>query len=219
MLENNVIRTRNLEQYAQIHATREYGKNGAKLLLYIGPWINALRAKSVLDYGAGRSELVYKVRSSALQVRDRYDPAIPESSKLPLQRYDVVVCTDVLEHLDQNEIDAVLGHIRQLSDNAVFVVSTGVAKTVLPSGENAHATVQNADWWRDKLAATFPDVERIPISNTRAAFKTWKSERGERARYLMARSALEVIEWGRNAARSLRTRKTAKFKSPVKKPS
>lgn len=69
-------------------------------------------ASTVLDYGAGKGTLAGCIRN--LEIRN-YDPVTypdhPETA-------DIVVCTDVLEHVEN--LDAVLDHIQSLARMAVF---------------------------------------------------------------------------------------------------
>jgi hypothetical protein len=66
----------------------------------------------------------------------------------------MVVCTDVLEHIEPEHLDAVLRHVCSLAKKAVFLqIATRPAKKCLPDGRNAHLTVQSAEWWLAKIPA------------------------------------------------------------------
>ena len=61
---------------------------------------------------------------------------------------EMVVCTDVLEHVEPDKLDAVMDHIFRLTGKlAYFVISTRFANAVLPDGRNAHLSIHDADWW------------------------------------------------------------------------
>ena len=78
-----------------------------------------------------------------------YDPAVPGKDAEP-QPADLVICTDVLEHIEPDCLNDVLDHIRQVSLKYAFVnVSTRPAVKFLQDGRNAHLIIQPADWWRD----------------------------------------------------------------------
>jgi 2-polyprenyl-3-methyl-5-hydroxy-6-metoxy-1,4-benzoquinol methylase len=65
---------------------------------------------------------------------------------------DLVVCTDVLEHVEEDKIDSVLDHIFRLSAKSTYlVISTKPAKTILPDGRNAHLIIRPLDWWMKKI--------------------------------------------------------------------
>jgi hypothetical protein len=104
----------------------------------------------------------------------RYDPAIPEIATLPEGRFDLALCTDVLEHVPEAELDAFLATLRARADRAFVRIATIPATRLLPNGENAHCTVRAADWWRDRLRAHWPEVERLPPLKVEfCRFVTW----------------------------------------------
>lgn len=155
------IATRNLQQYKEIHASGRYASRTDKRMPIVAPLVAVVRPRSILDYGSGKSQMALNIPSPDLEVRDRFDPAVPEISRVPRERYDMVTCMDVLEHLDDAEIDPFLRHIASLTPNAVLAVTTVAAKTILPNGENAHATIRPAGWWVDRVRAVFPDAAKV----------------------------------------------------------
>jgi 2-polyprenyl-3-methyl-5-hydroxy-6-metoxy-1,4-benzoquinol methylase len=81
-----------------------------------------------------------------------YDPGIKGKDILP-KPVDVVVCTDVLEHVEPKALNSVLDHIVKLTGYmAYIVVATRPANMILPSGRNAHLIIQDAEWWTKALA-------------------------------------------------------------------
>jgi hypothetical protein len=139
-----------------------------------------MNPRSILDYGAGQSRLVERLVAPRAESRDRYDPAIPGISTIPRSSYDMVISVDVLEHLDEPEIDAVLREIHLLARRAILVADTRPASTILPNGENAHATIQPPAWWRQKIASFFPDAEQIGSADANAIFSTWRPSTWQR---------------------------------------
>jgi hypothetical protein len=164
------VATRNLSQYEEIHRSTSY-VNAGRWRRYIRPWVEELRPHSILDYGCGRSSMVTEFDA---KIKHAYDPAIPGSDTIPLPRYDMVLCIDVMEHLDEPEVDQVFAEIAGLTGRALFLIDTVEAKTILPNGENAHATIRSYEWWRSQLAKHFPVVERI-ATGRRVGLKTWRS--------------------------------------------
>ena len=100
-----------------------------------------------LDYGCG------KARFHPLNWNfDKYDPAVPEFSNKPKKQYDLVISTDVMEHIPRDGVDYVIEDIFKLAKKFVFVtVACRPAKNILPNGANAHVTVENEDWWEPKF--------------------------------------------------------------------
>ncbi len=107
----------------------------------------------VLDYGCGKGSLAATMRrTGAFHVRE-YDPGIrgKDGYQLPA---DLVVCTDVLEHVEPECIDRTLREIRKLTKKLLFaVISTRPAGHILHDGRNAHFIVQPNDWWLKMLHA------------------------------------------------------------------
>jgi hypothetical protein len=67
---------------------------------------------------------------------------------------DILVCTDVLEHIEPTLLDNVLDHIERLTrEVALLVISCRPANAVLPDGRNAHLIIETPDWWLEKLLA------------------------------------------------------------------
>jgi hypothetical protein len=117
---------------------------------------SATGAKSVLDYGAGKQRL----RQSASRIFDSgvqyvpYDPAFPDYGEP--QICDMVVCIDVLEHVELECLNDVLIHIwENMGYAGFFTVHTGPAQKVLPDGRNAHLIQRGSEWWLPKLSKFF----------------------------------------------------------------
>ena len=80
------------------------------------------------------------------------------------KRCDMVVCTDVLEHVEPAKLDAVLDHIWRLTGRvAYFVIDTRPANAILPDGRNAHLSLHDHWWWIDKLKKVGWTVDREAI--------------------------------------------------------
>ena len=166
-----------IEQYRQLHAATRYGRSSEKLLPQLLPEVLELRPKTILDYGCGQSQLVEMLKYDDQVQTFRYDPAIAEISKLPVPNADLVVNTDVMEHIPTSDVGDVLADIARISQHALFNIATAPAGRILFNGENAHCTVQPASWWGETLGRHFQHVE--PLRSTRSTkcmFKTWKSK-------------------------------------------
>lgn len=164
-----------IDQYKEIHATRQYGDTSIKNLRYMRPQVRVLGPATILDYGCGRSRLVDALGEACGAQVTRYDPAIPEYAEKPTGGpYDLLTNIDVLEHVPEEQLDEVIGEMAGLARNAIIVIDTRPAEAVLPNGENAHCTLQSHDWWQERLAKHFKHVEPIRVTRrSRAAFRTW----------------------------------------------
>lgn len=133
----------------QVHDSQGWGTGGRHHAGVVVTWARELGARSILDYGCGRGTLRISLPSEFCL--HEYDPGISTKEALPAPA-DLVVCTDVLEHVEPALIDHVLDHIYGLARlGAFFVVSCKPAKLVLPDGRNAHLIQQSPQWWTRKL--------------------------------------------------------------------
>lgn len=158
------------EQYRQIHRQKKYGVSGNRLHEKIAPHI-PVGMKSLLDYGAGQSMLAYNL-GKRLGIEDVgvYDPCVEGRDKKPERSYDFVTCTDVMEHVPEEEIDGVLADIWGYQEKgALFMIALNPAHAKLPNGENAHCTVKPIKWWEGRLRQVFNEVTLVPeITNSHA---------------------------------------------------
>jgi hypothetical protein len=125
-----------------------YGMSGAKNAENVLDICRGLGLKTVLDYGCGKRALESAI-GGQVEILN-YDPAIPGLETA--QPAGLVVCADVMEHVEPDKVDAVLDHIFTLALSAAyFVISTTQGTRLLPDGTPAHRSVHEAAWWRKKL--------------------------------------------------------------------
>jgi 2-polyprenyl-3-methyl-5-hydroxy-6-metoxy-1,4-benzoquinol methylase len=131
---------------------RGFGHSGAKHAESVAKFARMLKATSLLDYGCGAGCLAERLRQlgAAIEISE-YDPAVPKYSQTPSSA-DLVVCTDVLEHVEPDRIDAVVRHIGELANKGAYLcISTQPAHKTLSDGRNAHLIVQPPSWWKSKF--------------------------------------------------------------------
>nr|WP_305909993.1 methyltransferase domain-containing protein [Methylomarinum sp. Ch1-1]MDP4522938.1 hypothetical protein [Methylomarinum sp. Ch1-1] len=144
-------------QYSELHDSKKYGYTGHYFDTHIQACIVDLKPNSLLEYGCGQSDLI-KTLDYGDAVYHRYDPAITEFSEIKTDRVDLIINTDVLEHIPEEDIDDVLRHMKSLSSHVFFNISTCLAKHILPNGQNAHCTVWRSQKWLAKIQEFFPDA-------------------------------------------------------------
>lgn len=126
------------------------------------------RAISILDYGCGQAVHVYRgvvethrqafhaYFDGMIQSYYCYDPAVKKYSVKPTDGslFDVVCCSDVMEHVPEEYVGDVLSEINHYTkiDGAVLFTISGVpAKNSFMHGENLHVTVKPFEWWKEKF--------------------------------------------------------------------
>jgi len=134
----------------------DYGRAAYALAPWVVDFARACRIRSLLDYGCGKGTLRPAVLAlyPALVVAE-YDPAMPGKDKEP-DPCDLVVCIDVLEHVEPDCLSDVLAHIKALSlGGALFIIDTVPAQKTLADGRNAHLIIENIGWWETTLGDYF----------------------------------------------------------------
>lgn len=142
-------------EYAQLqvelHSRGGYGVSGHKHADRIVDLARRMGTKSVLDYGCGQNTLA---KALPFAIRS-YDPFIEEFSAEP-DPADIVVCSDMWEHLEFDCVEDVLQHIHSKTIKCLFVdVAVRLAKKTLADGRNAHLIIQPPLWWLNQAAPFF----------------------------------------------------------------
>lgn len=128
-----------------------YGVGGKKHVEMVMKLAEVLKTNKILDYGCGKGLLG---RSLPYPIWE-YDPAIEGKNESP-RSADLVVCTDVLEHIEPELLSNVLYDLKRCVDRVgYFVIHTGPAKKTLPDGRNTHLIQKDKDWWVDTLGKFF----------------------------------------------------------------
>jgi hypothetical protein len=140
---------------AQLHQDRpDYGTSSKRWVSVVPELVHGFGCTSVLDYGAGKQELRKALASSFWErgwLFMDYDPAVPEISAPPSPA-DLVICSDVMEHIEPDCLDAVLDDLKRLARKAIFLnIATRPAVKTLADGRNAHLIVEPMDWWLPRL--------------------------------------------------------------------
>ena len=136
-----------LEQ-AKLYHQEDKIWQGTSIINYI-PKINQIikdkDINSILDYGCGKARHHPKEWNAI-----KYDPAIQDYQNKPQDKYDLVISTDVLEHIPVENLKQTIDEIFGYSNKWVFVsVCCRKAEAILPNGYNAHATIESAKWWKE----------------------------------------------------------------------
>lgn len=129
----------------------DYGISSRKHIEPILGLSKQLSTRDILDYGCGKA-MLQKGLPFPIQ---NYDPCMSEYDRRPSPA-DLVVCTDVLEHIEPDCLRAVMDDLRALTKLVLFVdVACHAAKKILPDGRNAHLLIQPPNWWLSWLLPRF----------------------------------------------------------------
>lgn len=147
-------------QLKQLHNNSEaFGAGGITVKHY--PLIKNLilqnNVGSILDYGCGKGHFIEYVKTNMPGVRiEGFDVASEQYAKLPEGKFDLVVCLDVMEHVEFGALSHVLSEIRQRAGK-IFVCSVAnyPAKKKLSDGRNAHVTQLPFGYWFTLLSGFF----------------------------------------------------------------
>jgi uncharacterized Rossmann fold enzyme len=161
----------------------EYGMNGGRHAPIVLSLVETLKKASphgipsVLDYGCGKGGLGRALPFPIFE----YDPAIPGKQENP-RPADLVICTDVLEHIEPDKVVLVLKDLHRCTkQTGYFVIHTGPAKKIYADGRNTHLTQRGLDWWRAKLGKFFtigkiwpmgPELHVLVAPKSKDALKT-----------------------------------------------
>lgn len=148
-------------QYRKMHENC-YGASAYLYFDQIAREVLGLNPASLLDFGCGRSDLVAHFWKDGQRRVCKFDPAIPQYEQMPADEFDLVLCTDVMEHIQLADIDRVLSEIRRKSAKALFTISMRPARAKLPDGRNAHVSLLTANEWLRWIADHFGMAKRLP---------------------------------------------------------
>lgn len=152
------------ELNSQLHYDNpRYGMGGSRHLETVLKLSKLENIKLIGDYGCGKGMLAKELLKHNIVILE-YDPAIPGKEGL-LPAVDLLVCTDVLEHIEPDKLDFVLDDMKRCTRQVgYFVISTRKAIKSYADGRNAHLIVQPEAWWNKKLSKYF-EVGTIQAKN------------------------------------------------------
>lgn len=146
------------QQQQQMHENKKinYGTTASKYGEVVGQMVDAMEIDTLLDYGCGHN---LSLKDNLAPTRDfryqAYDPGVPAYAGDPSPS-EMVVCIDVLEHIEPDCLDDVLDNLEELTQKVLFAtVHTGPAGKTLPDGRNAHLIQRPYDWWLPKFIERF----------------------------------------------------------------
>lgn len=153
--------------YTDLHRNPKYfrGHSIKAGLSNITALVAEHQPRTILDYGCGKG-LQYTLDRVHEQwggpMPTLYDVGVTELSARPSGPFDAVICTDVMEHISEHDVDAVLddifGFLPMRGDGGTsfayfYIACRPAKKKKLADGRNVHLTVKEPSWWAGKFTA------------------------------------------------------------------
>ena len=152
--------------YEKVYGAMHDGKQKVFSGYSIKPYIPKIASlvydhlpRRILDYGSGKG-----YQYLALRVHEQwggvlpycYDPGVVQLRERPEGSFAGIICTDVMEHIEETDVDNVLNDIFSFAYPLGFVFF-GIAcrpakRKKLPDGRDVHVTIKPPVWWLDKLS-------------------------------------------------------------------
>lgn len=152
-----------IEQYQFLHSnTKYFGGTAIKGFIEdIGELIRESDSKTLLDYGCGKAVFYLQNKCHVrwgIEKPYLYDPGVLKHdaihSEKPVSgaKFDAVICTDVLEHVENPE--QVIGELLDYADKFLFCSIScreSAPQKRLPDGRGFHITVHPPSWWKERI--------------------------------------------------------------------
>lgn len=151
-----------LERHRATHARHpEFGTHRHPYLLEIihgmAQELSSAEKPSLLDYGCGKGVFVQEMAATGwFRFARGYDPAVEAFKSRPAQPYDLVICLDVLDQLEDRFVEPVIEDVAQFAGGlALFDVITVQTPAL------AHLNPRSAREWEALIGARLPLDETI----------------------------------------------------------
>ncbi len=167
-----------IKQYQKLHHEDEsFGTSGILVSDKLMSCIDYLKPKTILDFGCGKGILIDIIKKKFPDIEVfGYDPAVEKYKNLMGGgKADLVINTDVLEHIPEEDVLSVIEQISRISQNVFFQLHHYPAVTYLPNGQNAHCTIKPLAWYLERIGKYFPKMLVFPgVTNLQTTVITFE---------------------------------------------
>lgn len=117
-----------------------------------GSGVREFRRRGVQAYGMDCSSYILSVAADDVKpYLYLCDMHVIPIDILCIAQFDVVCSKDVLEHSDEESIDALLIRLSQICRYQAHVINTGEYKHQIANGDLSHSLLRPLDWWKEKF--------------------------------------------------------------------
>lgn len=136
----------------------------------VSSMLDKLELDTLLDYGCGSNlSLTKTLKPKRPFTYHGYDIGVPKYADPPVPA-QMVVCIDVLEHIEPECLESVMDHLEELTEVVLFAtVHMGPSTKVMDDGRNAHLIQQPMAWWLPKFSDRF-DIQTAQITSQTGFF-------------------------------------------------
>jgi len=161
----------------------EWGSTGGQ---YAGDLIGKLLSfrpdfVTILDYGSGEGSLQKYVEDHGITDRKwtPYDPGIAGIDVKPEGTFDLVITTDVLEHVEPEQQDAVITELCNYADTALFNEIACYATTTRfgsgpYKGQDMHINLKIPCFWKREIEAIAKPLGLVRAHSNTVVLEGWK---------------------------------------------
>ena len=172
-----------LKEYELMHESSDQMFNGRSVASFVDVIKHVLRenkCKTLLDYGSGKGLLYTKDHDKVkidnpiskplpelwdIDEYTLYDPGYEEHNKLPTGKFDSVVCTDVLEHVPEEDLGWVVDELMDYSKKVLFLnISCLPALKKFRDGTNVHVSIFKPEEWANFLAGRLRQHRNVDLN-------------------------------------------------------
>lgn len=196
------------DEYLEMHSREEIYDTpqekpqpfSGKKICQVAPALEVLNklvnCKSLLDYGGGKGtqyseRIAFASNKSKEMIRGLhtllkierenvylYDPASSDKND-ELPKADMVISSDALEHLHEDDVIWAINEIFSNALKAVFIsVPTYLDNKTLPSGLPCHMTVKSHEWWFGVIkacASNYPNIKYLCLARDKKGINLYSN--------------------------------------------
>lgn len=143
--------------------------HAGRMAVLAGQLVRNFGELTILDYGCGKKEFENRMPPIENVIISNYDPCLEGLDATP-EPADIVVCIDVLEHVEPEFLNDVLDDLQRLTKKICYAaICTSESSKFYSDGQNQHLIKENHEWWYPRLKKRF-DIIEMNVTKKHALF-------------------------------------------------